>query len=202
VWNTQSEESFQNNLRSAKVEAQMDRFSTTSSSEAAESLCNLLNAVASESLKRVKTLGQRNKRVKREQYSGEIQFAKRNFKNAKRNFLKSDKNTDRRVEFIKARRKYKQVIYRVQKHTKEQDLHKLAKLEKSDPKSFWRAVKQLLSSNESSKEDISNTEWVNYFSKLLNAKADHCNQELYDYVVNSLPVIEREAGNSGPIDYS
>jgi hypothetical protein len=204
IWNCESENKFVELLSSPQMHRKLEAFCATnfpSSSEASHELSNILNLAGKECMKTVRITGKKRKtRAGDDKFSVEIQTAKRVFKKSKRDFMKNEQNKEKRILYIKARKKYKQTINRVQKYTKEQNLHKLAELEKANPKSFWQAVKKLISPAKTGKEEIASSEWVSYFRKLLNVTNADTNRTFLKYVTDSLPVIERAGQTRGPLD--
>ncbi len=129
-----------------------------------------------------------------------LKAAKQAFKTAYRDMRTMKDNQDRRQKFIIARRQYKRIKYLVFKESKEKRLLKLAKIENSDPKAFWKTVKKIICPQLQPSNDISAQNWVDYFKKLLNIKLENKSQFL-DYVKYSLPQIEKQALSPGPVDY-
>jgi hypothetical protein len=166
IWNAESEDKFKSGLRKVTHQAKLSSFCVTqfsNSTEAADALCEILNSVARDSIKKIKVTT-KNRMKQRDEYSIEIQHAKRNFKQAKRAFQNNDRDPEKRFIFVAARKKYKQTINRVKKFTKEKQLHKLSQLEKSDPRSFWQAVKRLITPNDKGPQNIENEHWVEHFT--------------------------------------
>jgi potassium voltage-gated channel Eag-related subfamily H protein 8 len=202
VWTSDSDAIFRENIASVEVQNKLAAFCTTNFdnvSLAAKNLTSLLQEVGHKSLKVVK-ISKRHRKSHRPDMEPEIQAAKRVFKQAKREFMYNVHAIDRRITFIRERRKYKQTIYRVQRHTKEKNLQKLSALEKKDPKAFWKAVNDLIKPNRQSDTNIDSSEWVMHFSKLLNPTNKQFDPAFYDYVTSSTPIIESEAPQRGPLD--
>ncbi len=126
----------------------------------------------------------------------ELCRAKNDFNKAWRKVrLKPDK--DRHIEFAKKRSRYKRLKYMYFNYQKEDRLYKLAKLEKSDPKDFWRTIKAFTKTRIQS-TDITTGNWYEYFRDLFSIKGD-CETQFANYVHNSLPIIER-LSDTGPLD--
>ncbi len=127
----------------------------------------------------------------------ELYKAKNEFNKAWRKVrLKPDK--DRHIEFAKRRSRYKRLKYMYFNYQKEDRLYKLAKLEKSDPKDFWRTIKAFTKTRIQS-TDITTSGWYDYFKDLFSIKGD-CNKQFTDYITTSLPLLE-DLSNTGPLDY-
>ena len=71
--------------------------------------------------------------------------------------------------FLAAKKKYRQTLYRIKNFTQENKLNKLADLEKKDPKTFWKGVKQLVKDKSTEPVNISHQQWTNHFRHLLNS---------------------------------
>ncbi len=126
----------------------------------------------------------------------ELSRAKNDFNKAWRKVrLKPDK--DRHIEFAKKRSRYKRLKYMYFNYQKEDRLYKLAKLEKSDPKDFWRTIKAFTKTRIQS-TDITTSGWYEYFKDLFSIKGD-CDKQFTDYVQTSLPLLEK-LSEDGPLD--
>ena len=164
---------------------------------------NIIKTAADKSLRIIKISSQNKPKgdKHRVNHSAKLQEAKRNFKQAKRQFSHDTKNINRRQEFINAKKKYKKFLYHFQRAEKENNLHKLAKLEKKEPKLFWTSLKTLMKPSSENTPPIHSRKWMSHFSKLLNVSPKNSNKQFSDYVKSSLPVLEKEGGDFGPLDH-
>ena len=128
---------------------------------------------------------------RRPHFSKEVQEAKRRFKNSQKAFKNKEHDITRRQQFIRDRREYKRAIYLDKKIQKTVKINRIANLESSDPKVFWKELKSILSPKNDSTELIGDSEWFDHFNKLLNAKsATNQDKGFLDYVKSSLPYLE------------
>ena len=89
---------------------------------------------------------------------------------------------------------YKQAIYISKKLEKEQRIGKIAELELSDPKSFWKELKALITPKDNAVDLIDKEEWSAHFTNLLNVPpASGTDKQFLNYIKASLPTIERES---------
>ena len=89
--------------------------------------------------------------------------------------------------------------------TKQYNLNRLQKLEKSNTKEFWHEVRQIIS-KKCDTTIFSNTDYINYFKDLLNSEGYNNNNNNIDkqyvyYVEHSLPVLEI-CNPVGPLDFT
>jgi exonuclease III len=207
IWDDESDTKFREYINSVEIGNKLQSFCSRQFQEASDAtreLTSILQEVGKKSVKLMRTRDNRRKgKVRRgKKYEPEIQKAKREFKRAARDFKNNVHVVDRRITFIRARRMYKKTVYRIQKLTKEQNLQKLSGLEKKDPKYFWKIVRDLIKPGNNTDSTIAPSEWTTHFRKLLNINHDrNFDRSFYDYVKNSLPVIENEAADlQGPLD--
>ena len=130
----------------------------------------------------------------------ELKSMKNKFTCAKRNLDKDKCNVNRRLLFITARKNYRKLKYLLFNKSKEKSLYKLADMESSDPKVFWKIVKKLISPQQMTGLTVSPNSWVAYFKSLLNINSDK-KYPFLDYINSSLPMIENEVDGKGPLDF-
>lgn len=130
----------------------------------------------------------------------ELKNVKYEFTCARRNLDKDKSNVNRRLLFITARKNYRKLKYLLFNKNKEKSLHILADMEMKDPKGFWKSVKKLINPHQITGVTISPDSWVSYFKKLLNLN-QNTKSPFLDYVESSLPSIEKEANDVGPLDF-
>ena len=184
-------------------ESLIDVLSCNSMDETLKSLVSILQGAAEHSFV-TRTIGSKldtSKRPMRHDSkktldNPELSRAKLDFNRAWRKVrLKPDK--DRHIEFAKKRSRYKRLKYMYFNYQKEDRLYKLAKLEKSDPKDFWRTIKAFTKTRIQS-TDITMSGWYEYFKDLFSIKGD-CDKQFTEYVQTSLPFLESLSGD-GPLD--
>jgi hypothetical protein len=204
MWDNDGDKKFRNELSSIEMKQKLDtlrRTVFTNSTDAVMQLTSLMNEAGRKAVKLKKISKTKHKRMRKKgENIMEIQKAKSIFKKAKRDFKNNEFVIDRRATFIAARKKYKKTIYQVSKFTKEQKLHKLVDIEKKDPKTFWKAIKEMINPKSNNDSKITNQQWVNHFSKLLNIDNKKYDKNFHSYVSNSLPIIEQHATKNGPLD--
>ena len=204
-WNEENIGKFKRELRSDAVKVSLYNFTKTnftSTDDAANVFSSILSKIFGKVFKNKKSRTNRQrKKAPRDNFSAYIQNAKRQFKDARRKFSENITDATRRQIFIHERRKYKQAIYISRKLEKEQKINKVAGLELSDPKSFWKELKALISPKDNAVDLIDKEEWSSHFINLLNVPAaEGTDQQFLNYVKTSLPIIEREAMSS-PNDF-
>ena len=197
-WNDENIDKFRRALTSDSVKEDLYNFTKTdfdSADLAAAELSNILSKVLGKVFKNRKSRSKKkSKKAPRDNFSAYVQSAKRNFKNARRKFSDNVFDATRRQIFIRERRKYKQAIYISKKLEKEHKISKIAGLELSDPKSFWKELKALISPKDNAVDLIDKEEWSSHFTNLLNVpQASDTDQQFLDYIKTSLPTIERES---------
>ena len=194
-WDLQSIENFKSMLSNTENTDKINQFCEThftSAEQAANSFTKIIKGIISDvfpnsTSKRNNTL----RKHRRDNYSENVQAAKRCFKKSQKLFNRRKHDVTRRQQFIRDRRKYKKAIYLNKKLQKTSKINRLANLESTDPKVFWKELKSILSPNNDATELIEKSEWFEHFNKLLNAESAK-NQDMgfLDYVKNSLPYLE------------
>ena len=84
---------------------------------------------------------------------------------------------------------------------KELELNKLQKLERDDPKKFWQGVKKLIAKQKPEVPVFDSDKWLKHFNNLLNIQQSSNVNPFYDYIKNSLHVIE-STNQTGPLDHN
>ena len=122
-----------------------------------------------------------------------VKFVRENpkdFKNVQ-NAFKLEKCNNNRTKLLIAQRRYRREINLQKRLKKENDIKILVKIEKSNPKLFWKTVKNMINSKATKDPDIiSNQQWVDHFHSLLNKKPK--DNQFLEYINASLPVLEKE----------
>ena len=149
LWNIENEQAFVSRMSSRNIQIRLTHFKTldsVSSDEATTIFSNILTNAASDC--NIKQTTPNNKTYQgdnyRQDFNPAIQSAKRDFKKCRRQFCNNVHDVNKRILFLAARKKYKTVINQIRRCAKESKLHTLAKLEKKDPKLFWKGVKDLI----------------------------------------------------------
>ena len=197
-WTEENVDKFQIALKSDAVTESLANFTKTdfnSADSAATEFSSILSGVLGKIFKNKKSRSKKkSKKAPRDNFSYYVQSAKRNFKDARRKFSNNVSDVTRRQIFIRERRKYKQAIYISKKLEKEQRIGKIAGLELSDPKSFWKELKALITPKDNAVDLIDKEEWSAHFTNLLNVPpASGTDKQFLNYIKASLPTIERES---------
>ena len=201
IWNEESINTFNSILSNEEYKGKLLDYSQTtfsSSNEAAESLNKIIAAALRETFpsdpKQKNTKKCINTPKSRENFSWNVQNAKRSFKLAQRQFKANNDDLSRRQTFFREKRKYKQAIYLAKKLSKERRINRIAGLESSDPKTFWKELKSLINPKDDATMLIEKEEWSKHFHDLLNVpNAPDQDLQFLEYVRGSLPTLERES---------
>ena len=94
---------------------------------------------------------------------------KRDFLKEKKEFLKFLRDMGRRLIFMNVKKRCKKMHYLTERAFRERNLHKVAQLCDTNPKSFWSSVKSLLRATLEYKSCIYPNSWRYYFKSLLNS---------------------------------
>lgn len=130
----------------------------------------------------------------------EVRKAKGAFNRSWKLYRKDISNSNRYRDFIINRSRYKRLKYTYFRYNKEDKLMKLANIESTDPKLFWKTVRRFTASKKTT-SNIKPDEWVKHFKDLLNITQPHnINKEYLDYIQTSLPVLEQNM-LPGQLDY-
>ncbi len=205
VWQSGCDQELCKILRSESYQTKLSKFCQSEQSDSTRA-CDELTSIlhnATRAVCAIKTTQRRKCKLRNNgtEHNPQIQQAKQNFKKAKRDFQNSGFAVNRRAFFLAAKRKYKNTVNRVQNYIKERKLNKLASIEKSDPKTFWKSIKDIISTKRGSTSSINSGEWVAYFDKLLNGKCANYDEDFENYVKCSLPTIENASDQNGPLDF-
>ena len=204
VWNNTSKDKF---IHCAGSKLNIQRWSTytntnfTDADSATEKFTKIINDIAKESLI-LKDVSQTNHGNKERMHEKDttnlpaeerkkLREHKREFAKARRQ-LEEKEDHDRRHRYIVAQRRYRKLKYYLFNKQKENRLNELARLERVDPKAFWKGVKNLTGKKLEEHPSIGPQTWVEYFQALLNIKTDK-SEGFLQYVKHGLPHIEREA---------
>ena len=200
MWNDSLKEKYTSNFNKDQHQKSLRGFINTKYTDpntALDSLAKIITAVGKESLP-VKNSSVKNNSGKN-QYASDndklLTAEKREFNKIKRGFLNDKTDANRRIQFIRARSKYRKIKYYVQNSQKQNRIYKLAEIESKDPKEFWKILKRILSDKMAQKPNISASNWVEYFKELLNIKSASSNNSFSQYIQQSLPVLENVSRN-------
>ena len=202
-WNEDTKDKFLKKLSDPVIANKLNTFCETNFScgnAAAEQFTVIMGGVIKSVFRR-----DRRKRPKltnrKIPYNYQLQIAKRTFKKYKDQFAKDPENLDRRDRYLREKRLYKKIIYKVKKNSHEYRLNKIASLEQNDTKSFWKNVKKLLTPQEDGPSIISHPNWFRHFYCVLNARNSAAvNPQFLDYVTAALPTLEDHTELSAPLN--
>lgn len=156
---------------------------------AAKAFQDFVIKIADKALRKSKN----NRKKSKFKFTEECQSLKTEFKRAQRKFKMSpDKNDcNNRLNMLIAQKKYRRAINMQKRLKKENNINALKKIEKSDPKLFWKSIKNLINDTSQNKiESISDQQWVDYFHNLYNKPND--SSQFGDYIAESLKHIEKQ----------
>ena len=204
-WNESSKDLFLKKMSDPIISNKLDIFCQTNfpcSNAAAEQFTEIISGAIKSVFRRKRRKMQKiNRHIP---YDKELQIAKRHFKKYKGQLSRDPNNTDRRIRFIRERRLYKKLVYKVKKKSQELRLHKMASLEQNDPKAFWKNIKKLLAPPDDGPSIITHPNWFKHFYDVLNAvNPDSTDPQFLKYVVEALPLLETHtelaANLNGPV---
>ncbi len=118
-----------------------------------------------------------------------LKWASHNFKRAFQSYKERTGDQNRRHTLTKCRKTLKRIKYLVENYKKEQNIKKIAQLERKDAKSFWSSIKFLNKQN-SIRPNITPAQWLSHFKQLLNMKSHSTDAQFADYVNTALPTLE------------
>ena len=102
-------------------------------------------------------------------FDSECKSLRKNLKNVGSNLHNNPFDKMLLNEFRSLRKRYKSLLNKKKRVHRLQIMHQLEQLQSRDPQKFWNLFDKLRSFNKQSHlTTISNAEWVNYFSKLVN----------------------------------
>ncbi len=162
-------------------------------------ITKIIQQVADSTLKRLDT-HIKNKKLYRWPKTAEPSKNKKIYRRMRYIFSKDTNNLTKRHEFFNAKKKYKKSIKLFKRQLKMSNLNKIANLEKNNPKEFWKCVNKILSGKNWEEQVIDPPDWINYFTSLLNTRAENSDIQFHDFVQSSLEHIERCAPTSSPMD--
>ena len=122
------------------------------------------------------------------------------FRKCRRAFIQDPGFNDKRLTFNIARSKFRKTVKFLKNQQKELELNTLQKLERKYPKKFfWQGVKKLIAKQKPEVPAFDSDKWLKHFSNLLIIQQSSNDNPFYDYIKNSLPVIE-STNQTGPLD--
>ena len=168
-WNNKNALIFNANITATNAQIHLEELISNNNlnvDEATDKLTNIiLNAMPQENLDNHKPA----KNAKQKQ-SREMREAYRNYKKERRAFCRDKSNLNKKQQFLNTKGKLRRLKSKMDKMITENKLNKLAKLEKTDIKHFWRELKKINQCKEMSADIINPKQWAVYFNKLLNHK--------------------------------
>ena len=194
-WDLECKHKLVDELSSHNICARLETFCNTSfedSTQCAKSFTSNITDVL------VQVFPRKRKIIKRIRkpafYSHECQLAKRIFKISKQRFNSDKGNLDVRQEYIRDKRRFRKAIYKAKRIYKENEINRIAKLENSDLKRFWREFNKIIKPTNDCINSIDPEKWLRHFKSLLEPAAPpSIDQQHWDYVNSSLPIIENVA---------
>jgi exonuclease III len=207
IWGGDSEEKLSLLVKDTEFVEKCNAILTiTDTNKCTEALTEIFTDLAARGLtKRISSPTNITTKSKRERIPVDPKLicAKREFRKAKRNYNNNKNDNNRRIEFISQRSKYKKIKYLTQRYQKEDKLYKLAMIENKQPNLFWKSIKSLMPMKTATPQ-INSTDWISYFSKLLNRQdpigVEKEGKQFRDYIKHSLPIIEGNMTLVGPLD--
>ncbi len=196
LWKKEHSEGFQAALSSKHISGLLEQFRKTTYEDTNEASCTLtkiITVAAKEVCKVMRCTNNKSSQSgtgnKRPMSDKAIQTAKGVFKKAKRDFQKQKDSLDRTASFHSVKRKYMHTVSRVQKLYRELKLRDLADIEKRDPKTFWRNVRDIIKPDTRSDDTITPGEWRMHFEHILNTRTEKNDKQFDDFVTHSLPLL-------------
>ena len=175
------------------MSARLETFSNTTvedSTQCANSFTSIITDVL------FKVFPRKRKIIKRIRkpafYSLECQLVKRIFKQSKQRFNSDRGNLDRSQKNIRDKRRFRKATYKAKRIYQENEINRIAELENSDPKRFWRELNKIIKPTNDCINSIDPAKWLRHFKSLLDPAAPP-NQQHSDYVKSSLPIIKNVA---------
>ncbi len=162
-WNEHSKQKYMETISKKSSQKMLKQFTNTQHSDlnrALQCFTEIITDVgkASVTLINIKNINTVPSNTLVEENTKMLTSKKRGFIRVKRAFLSNKSNPNRRVEFIKAHSKYRRIKYYILNSEKENRIYKLAEIESSDPKLFWKSVKNILRDKMAPKLNISSTD--------------------------------------------
>ena len=170
---------------------QLNREMAENPQNATQAFDNFVISVAEKTLKKSKRGRKKNNKF---EFTEECSNLRANFKKNQRKF-KSSKPQDNnlKINMLIAQKKYRREINMQKRIKKENDINSLKKIEKSDPKLFWKSVKNLINNTKFDDSDnISDQDWVDYFHRLYNKQDSNNQNQFSQYITESLKVLEKQ----------
>ena len=184
-WDLECKHKFVDELSSHNISARLETF--------CNQCANSFTSIKTDIL--VKEFPRKRKIIKRIRkpafYSHECQLAKRIFKKSKQRFNCDRGNLDKRPEYIRDKRRFRKAIHIAKRIYQENKINRIAELENSDPKIFWRELNKIIKPTNDCINSIDPEKWLRHFKSLLDPAAPpNIDQQHSDNVNSSLPVIE------------
>ncbi len=158
--------------------------------EACEAVSNIIHDVANDTCG---TVTNRSKGTYTDKsvppcFRDKLKWASHNFESAIESYRQRTGDHNRRHTLIKCRKTLKRIKYLIDNYKKENNIKKIAALEKKDPKSFWSSIKRLNKHN-SITPNITPGRWVDHFKQLLNMQSHSTDTQFAEYVTTALPTL-------------
>mgnify|MGYP001554452903 CR=1 FL=1 len=164
VWDNESAQVYCNELRSESFKKQLQEVmnNTDECKSVIEKVSELYKSVARKCLK-IKKDRKKSVRKRNGAYSKEVQEAKYHYKKCRKALSPPEKNmgvlADRRLDYIRAKCKYKKIVNCFKNSLKDSNLKKLANIEKSNPRQFWRIINTMVNCRTAFGNQITMEEW-------------------------------------------
>ena len=163
-------------------------------------LSDVLLDTANESLITKRVYDHKKHHTLRWPKSSEPAIAKGKFFEARRMFMSNLDNSDKKRDFICAKKFYKNVvsIYRVNDKTKR--VNTIANMEGHNAKDFWKQIKFLMGRGRTRNLDIDCNKLTDHFRSLLTETPDYGDAQFREYIRCSLHTIEHNSEASMDMD--
>ena len=124
--------------------------------------------------------------------SPECILVKKLFKQAQRAMKNDEINIIKRQIYIRQKKRYRKIRYKTLKVIKENKINILNQIERSEPKTFWKKIKEMTRPKDDVIKHMDPNKWSTHFKDLFQAPpAKDMDASFLEYVDKSLPFLER-----------
>ena len=195
-WDDKTKDDYMKILASEEFQKRLDDFCLSKELNS-NSSTEIFTEIIRDALRRTFPVKVKKKRITKENKKSTVtntpdcRIAKSLFKQAQRAMNLDKSSLNRRHIYMRQKKRYKEIKYRTIKIVKQKGINSLAKIECSDPRTFWQKVKEMTKPSDNAVKHVDPNKWSSHFRSLFEAPLSKGpDKQFLEYVNHSLPLLE------------